>query len=146
MSVILQRMEESGEQPGTAEFEVWAGLARTRPGWREVGVCIVDSVESARLNEQYRGKAYATNVLSFPFEVPPEIENDYLGDLVICADVVAREAREQQKPLLAHWAHLTIHGILHLQGYDHESDEQAQEMEGLEIKILKRLGYPDPYL
>ncbi len=93
------------------------------------------------LNCEYRGKDHATNVLSFPYETEPSL----LGDLVICPPVVAREASEQGKSLAAHYAHLTVHGMLHLQGWDHENDGDAQAMEEKEAKILAALGYPDPY-
>ena len=93
------------------------------------------------LNREYRGKDHATNVLSFPYETGSLL----LGDLVICPPVVAREAGEQGKPLAAHYAHLTVHGMLHLQGWDHENDGEAQAMEDEEAKILAALGYPDPY-
>ncbi len=112
----------------------------------ELVVRIVDEAESAELNETYRGKTGPTNVLSFPFDMPPEVEELHLlGDLVICAPVVQREAAEQGKPLQAHWAHMLVHGTLHLQGYDHQNDEQATEMERLEQQIMARLGYADPY-
>jgi len=107
---------------------------------------IVDAPESQALNRQYRGKDYPTNVLSFPAEYNEFLPYDYLGDLVICAPVVEREANEQGKQLLDHWAHMVVHGMLHLQGYDHESDEQAAEMEALEIEILAALGHTNPYL
>lgn len=105
----------------------------------------MNSEESQSLNSQYRGKDKPTNVLSFPFEVPDGIELDLLGDLIICADVVEKEAQEQDKPLLHHWAHMVIHGTLHLLGYDHISDDEAEEMEALEIKLLAHLSIPDPY-
>ena len=112
----------------------------------ELVIRLVDEAESAELNETYRGKPGPTNVLSFPFDMPPEVEEArLLGDLVICAPVVRLEAREQGKPELAHWAHLVVHGTLHLQGYDHQAEAEAAEMEGLERQILARLGYPDPY-
>ena len=101
--------------------------------------------EAAQLNMKFRGKDYATNVLSFPLEFPEETGIPYIGDIVICPDVVAREATEQGKPLLAHYAHLTVHGTLHLLGYDHENDDDALEMETLETQILATLGFPDPY-
>jgi probable rRNA maturation factor len=101
--------------------------------------------EAAQLNMKFRGKNYATNVLSFPLEFPEETGIPYIGDIVICPVVVAREAAEQGKPLLAHYAHLTVHGTLHLLGYDHENDDDALEMETLETQILATLGYPDPY-
>ena len=101
--------------------------------------------EAAQLNMKFRGKDYATNVLSFPLEFPEETGIPYIGDIVICPEVVAREAAEQGKPLLAHYAHLTVHGTLHLLGYDHENDDDALEMETLETQILATLGFPDPY-
>ena len=101
----------------------------------------VGEAEAQTLNRDYRGKDYATNVLSFPYESEPVV----MGDLVICPSVVAKEAAEQNKPLDAHYAHLTVHGILHLQGWDHDNDEDAQAMEDEEREILAALGYPDPY-
>ena len=106
---------------------------------------IVDEDESAQLNETYRHKVGATNVLSFPFEVPEGIELNLLGDLVVCAPVLAREAQEQNKPLMAHWAHIIIHGTLHLLGYDHIDDSDAREMEEKEIALLKTLSISNPY-
>ncbi|MGL5337628.1 MAG: rRNA maturation RNase YbeY, partial [Aeromonas veronii] len=94
----------------------------------------------------YRGKDKPTNVLSFPFEAPPGLELPLLGDLVICRQVVEREAEEQGKPLMAHWAHMVVHGSLHLLGYDHIEDEEAEEMEALERDIMQELGFADPYL
>lgn len=101
--------------------------------------------ESRNLNHQYRGKDKPTNVLSFPFESPPGIEMPLLGDLVICAPVICREAAEQGKTVENHYAHMIVHGILHLLGYDHIDDAEAQEMEALEIRILAELGIDDPY-
>ena len=105
----------------------------------------VDAAEGRRLNHEFRGRDRATNVLSFPFEPPPGVELDHLGDLVICAPVVASEASVQGKPAAAHWAHMVVHGMLHLQGYDHIEDEEAEVMEVLEIRLLKQLGYDNPY-
>lgn len=112
----------------------------------EVTIRIVDEEESHQLNFQYRGKDKSTNVLSFPFEAPPGIELDLLGDLVICRQVVEREAEEQNTTLLAHWAHMVVHGSLHLLGYDHIEDDEAEEMESLEAEILLKMGFEDPYL
>ncbi|WP_144714398.1 rRNA maturation RNase YbeY [Aeromonas veronii] len=112
----------------------------------EVTVRIVDEAESNELNLTYRGKDKPTNVLSFPFEAPPGLELPLLGDLVICRQVVEREAEEQGKPLMAHWAHMVVHGSLHLLGYDHIEDEEAEEMEALERDIMLELGFADPYL
>ena len=112
----------------------------------EMTVRIVDEAESHDLNLTYRGKDRPTNVLSFPFECPDEVELPLLGDLVICRQVVEREAIEQEKPLMAHWAHMIVHGSLHLLGYDHIEDDEAEEMESLETKIMQGLGFADPYL
>lgn len=111
----------------------------------ELTIRFVDEKESAELNGQYRHKEGATNILSFPFDMPDEVELNLLGDLVICANVVKKEAADQKKEELAHWAHMIIHGTLHLLGYDHLTDEQAVVMETKEIKILSQLGYTDPY-
>ncbi|NOI15888.1 rRNA maturation RNase YbeY [Vibrio hepatarius] len=112
----------------------------------EVTVRIVDEEESHQLNHEYRGKDKPTNVLSFPFEAPPGIEIDLLGDLIICRQVVEREAKEQGKPLMAHWAHMVVHGSLHLLGYDHIEDDEAEEMESLETEIMQSMGFEDPYI
>ncbi len=115
----------------------------------ELTVRIVDEAESQQLNNDYRGKNKPTNVLSFPFEVPEGLPEDVdfplLGDLIICAQVVNREAVEQNKTSEAHWAHMLLHGSLHLLGYDHIEDEEAEEMEFLETKILQKMGFPNPY-
>ena len=111
----------------------------------EIGLCIVDEPESQALNLRYRGLDKPTNVLSFPAELPTELNLPLLGDLVVCAPVVAREATEQGKQLEAHWAHMLVHGTLHLLGYDHTNDADAEQMEALETDILTSLGYPDPY-
>ena len=111
----------------------------------ELSIRIVDEAESADLNHTYRHKSGPTNVLSFPCEVPDGVPLDLLGDLVICAPVVAREAQAQGKASEAHWAHMVIHGVLHLRGYDHIDTAEAERMEALEIDILSRLGYPNPY-
>lgn len=112
----------------------------------EITIRIVDEAESHELNLTYRGKDKPTNVLSFPFEVPEGIELPLLGDLIICRQVVEKEAQEQQISLESHWAHLAIHGTLHLLGYDHIEDAEAEEMEGLETEIMQSLGFEDPYI
>ena len=112
----------------------------------EMTIRIVDEEESQTLNREYRGKDYPTNVLSFPFEVPEGIELPLLGDLVICRQVMECEAKEQQISLASHWAHLAVHGTLHLLGYDHIEEAEAEEMEGLETQIMQKLGFEDPYL
>ncbi len=111
----------------------------------ELAVRIVDEAEITALNRRYRGKDGATNVLSFPFDAMPGVETEQLGDVVICAPVVAAEAVTQGKSLQAHWAHIVIHGVLHLLGFDHHLDDEAQQMEALEIRLLASLGLPDPY-
>ncbi|ARU55939.1 metal-dependent hydrolase [Oleiphilus messinensis] len=111
----------------------------------EVSIRLVDTEESATLNQTYRNKTGPTNVLSFPFDAPPGITVNLLGDLVICAPVVQKEAQEQEKTEESHWAHMVVHGILHLQGYDHIEDNEAEIMEDLETQILTELGYPAPY-
>ena len=125
--------------PLRADFVKWAGAALVGGG--EVTIRLVDAEEGQELNREYRGKDYATNVLSFPYDTEPVV----IGDLVICPGVVAREAAEQGKAADAHYAHLTVHGMLHLQGWDHENDEDAQAMEDEEREILAALGYADPY-
>ena len=149
MSVVLdvQRASASEDLPGDAQLLAWAeGALAGRRREAELTLRIVDEAESAELNQTYRGRPGPTNVLSFPFEAPPGLELPLLGDLVICAPVVEREAAAQGKPPRAHWAHMVVHGILHLLGYDHMSETDAQVMEALEIEILNTLGYPDPYI
>jgi probable rRNA maturation factor len=111
----------------------------------ELTIRIVDEQESQQLNYTYRHKDKPTNVLSFPFESPVEIEIPLLGDLIICKQVVETEAVQQQKSLTSHWAHMIVHGCLHLLGYDHILDEEAEEMENIEIDIMQQLGFKDPY-
>ena len=108
-------------------------------------VRIVDEAEGTELNGRYRHRHYATNVLSFPLYPPPEVKSTLLGDIVLCAPVIAREANEQGKTAPAHWAHMVIHGMLHLQSYDHRSEREAHAMETLETEIMVRLGYQNPY-
>ncbi|CCP02529.1 Putative metalloprotease ybeY [Erwinia amylovora Ea644] len=133
--------------PTEADFQRW--LEAVLPQFQsesEVTIRLVDEAESHQLNHTYRGKEKPTNVLSFPFEAPPGIELPLLGDLIICRQVVEHEAAEQEKALEAHWAHMVIHGSLHLLGYDHIVDDEAEEMESLETEIMLALGYPDPYI
>lgn len=145
LTVDIQRIIESNDLPDDDRLIQWA-----RAGWQqahdsEVTLRLVDESESRALNHQYRGKDRPTNVLSFPFEAPAGITVPLAGDLVICAPVVAREAIEQNKTSEAHWAHMVIHGLLHLQGYDHMEDHEAEVMEALEIRLLADLGYGNPY-
>ncbi len=149
MNLTLDIDDVSGaaDAPAPALLERWVGAALA--GHRdeaELSLRIVDSAEITELNRHYRGGDYATNVLSFPADLPDELELPHLGDIVVCAEVVAREAVEQCKPLDAHWAHMLVHGTLHLLGYDHIDDAEADEMEARERTILAGLGYPDPYL
>ena len=146
--VDLQIATENIEGLPTEEQIVQWATAAVQPEGDEVEmtVRIVDEAESHELNLTYRGKDRPTNVLSFPFECPDEVELLLLGDLVICRQVVEREAAEQEKPLMAHWAHMVVHGSLHLLGYDHIEDNEAEEMESLETQIMQGLGFDDPYL
>ena len=138
--------QESG-LPTAEQIEQWATAAvQPQSDEVEMTVRIVDEAESHELNLNYRGKDRPTNVLSFPFECPDEVELPLLGDLVICRQVVEREAQEQDKPVMAHWAHMVVHGSLHLLGYDHIEDNEAEEMESLETQIMTGLGFADPYL
>lgn len=145
VEVDLQNACDSDLVPAEAELAQWARTGWLGEGETEITLRVVDETESAELNSGYRGKDYPTNVLSFPFEMPEGMELDLLGDLVICADVVKREAEEQGKTLQAHWAQMVIHGMLHLQGYDHQNDQEAEIMESLEVRLLGELGFPDPY-
>ena len=146
--VDLQIATENIEGLPTEEQIVQWATAAVQPEGDEVEmtVRIVDETESHELNLTYRGKDRPTNVLSFPFECPDEVELPLLGDLVICRQVVEREAAEQEKALMAHWAHMIVHGSLHLLGYDHIEDDEAEEMESLETEIMQSLGFADPYL
>jgi probable rRNA maturation factor len=134
--------------PSSTSFRRWVAAALRGAKFRkpaELAIRIVDTDEARTLNRDYRGKDYATNVLSFPAELPPELKLPLLGDLAICAPVVLREASEQGKPPKDHWAHLTVHGVLHLLGYDHIVEGEAEAMEALETRILSGLGIADPY-
>lgn len=148
--VEVQRFTDVVITPKDGQFECW--IKKTLAGRRqqaEVVIRLVDRDEARQFNLQYRQKDYATNVLSFPAEVPDGIPADVagsvLGDLLICAPVVADEADLQGKQVLDHWAHLTVHGVLHLLGHDHEHESEAARMEALEIEILNDLGISDPY-
>ncbi|KAA8999938.1 rRNA maturation RNase YbeY [Affinibrenneria salicis] len=144
LQIACQRAEGL---PSEQDFQRW--LEAVLPRFQqeaEVTVRIVDIEESHDLNLTWRGKDKPTNVLSFPFEAPPGIELPLLGDLVICRQVVEQEAVEQDKTLEAHWAHLVVHGSLHLLGYDHIEDSEAEEMEALETEFMQAMGYPDPWI
>ena len=136
--------------PPASAFRIWANAALADlEDDCELSVRIVDAEESQQLNKEFRDKDKPTNVLSFPFEapegVPVEEIGNYLGDLVICAPVVEREANEQGKTLPAHWAHMVVHGVLHLRGFDHIEEQDAQAMEDKEREVLDGLGFADPY-
>ncbi|GAA5316279.1 MAG: rRNA maturation RNase YbeY [Candidatus Pelagadaptatus aseana] len=146
LQLDLQVASEAPNLPEQLQLQQWAGAALQSPVEdSELSVRIVDAAESQELNHRYRHKDKPTNVLSFPADLPEGIDLPLLGDLVICAPVVAQEAIEQGKQLEAHWAHMVVHGTLHLQGYDHQDDREAETMEGLETRILMAMGYPDPY-
>lgn len=144
--IDVELQQASNSVPDEAQMRVWveAALKATRET-AELVVRVVDEAESSELNGTYRGKSQPTNVLSFPFEVPPGVPCTHLGDLVVCAPVVEREAAEQNKSVESHWAHMVVHGVLHLLGYDHIEDDQAIIMEAEEIRIMQSLGYFDPY-
>ncbi|MCS4308026.1 putative rRNA maturation factor [Rheinheimera pacifica] len=147
ITLDLQLASTADNLPSEAQVQQWLNAAilpfQTEA---EVTVRIVDQAESQQLNFDYRSKDKPTNVLSFPFQCPPGIELPLLGDLVICAPVVAAEAAEQHKSLQAHWAHMVIHGCLHLLGFDHINDDDAEQMEAEEVTILQQLGINNPYL
>ncbi len=142
-------VDPADDVPGEEAIHAWVAAALDAAGRTadtELTVRVVDDAESAELNGQYRGKHGPTNVLSFPFETPPGLDAlPLIGDLVVCAPVVSREAAEQSKPLAAHWAHMVVHGTLHLLGYDHMTDADAEVMERLETAILARFSIADPY-
>jgi probable rRNA maturation factor len=144
--LTVQRASRARGLPSSASIRDWARAALTGSGrgTAEVTVRLVDEAESADLNKRYRGKRGATNVLSFTYDLAPATSR-LAGDLVICAPVVQHEAAHQDKRPRAHWAHMVVHGILHLRGYDHIHKIDAEVMEASEIRILKRLGFPDPY-
>lgn len=133
--------------PSQKELETWAQAAYlTLDIENNVSIRVVETDESNALNLEYREKDKPTNVLSFPMELPEGIDVAILGDIVVCADVVASEAQQQNKAINDHWAHMVVHGMLHLQGYDHIEDAEAEEMESLEVEILAKLGVQNPYL
>lgn len=145
--IDLQIVVSAEQIPDRDKFQLWVNAAADACDCekKELTIRVSDEAEVAELNKRYRHKTGPTNVLSFPFEDPPGMVTGVLGDLVICAPVVQREADEQCKALEAHWAHILIHGVLHLFGYDHIEPGPADEMEALETDILTRLGYPPPY-
>jgi probable rRNA maturation factor len=148
LRVFVQNKASRKGVPIARSFERWirAALTSRRKGRTEVNIVLFDEPAGRRMNRQYRGKDYATNVLSFPYEPLRGDKTGLLGDLVMCPAVIAREAAEQGKPLRDHYAHLTIHGVLHLLGHDHETTAGAKRMETLEKRILAGIGIANPYL
>ncbi|MBE9561657.1 MAG: rRNA maturation RNase YbeY [Proteobacteria bacterium] len=146
--IDLQCVSDEPDLPSHKMLSKWvdATLVYLSKDNKELTIRLVDTAESQALNLTWRQRNSPTNVLSFPFECPPEVNLPLLGDIVICVPLVATEAKEQHKSLDAHWAHLVIHGTLHLLGYDHIEEQQAKIMEDIEIEILQDLGYPNPYL
>jgi probable rRNA maturation factor len=141
-------VEKENDLPTEDQLIQWATTAllkRTEHEEPQLTIRFVDEAESQELNHEYRGKDKPTNVLSFPFEAPAHVPIPLLGDLIVCKQVVEREAIEQEKTLTAHWAHMIVHGCLHLLGYDHIEDEEAEEMEGIERVVMAELGFEDPY-
>ena len=150
MNLLLDIQSASTEPvPEEDDIRRWiaAALNSQQPACTDADISLrlVDSDEMATLNATYRGKPGPTNVLSFPADLPADVQLPFLGDIVICAPVVRKEATEQSKTLTAHWAHMAVHGTLHLLGYDHENDEEASAMEALESRILKQLDFACPY-
>ena len=147
--IHVDRDSAVAKLPAVRSIRAWVRAAidgcSASSGTGEIAVRIVDEPEMRALNSRYRNKDYATNVLAFPAELPPGVDVELLGDIVVCAPVVQREAAEQGKAARAHWAHLLVHGTLHLLGHDHERPRAAATMEALEKRILASLGYPDPY-
>lgn len=146
VNIIIQNISRADTVPAATQLQQWAKLALGNVDKStELTLRIVDEEEGRKLNNTWRHKDYATNVLSFPIGEALEEGTELLGDIVICAPVVDREASEQGKRADAHWAHLVVHGVLHLQGYGHENDDEAGEMEQMEITLLDKIGYPNPY-
>ncbi|MFI3222179.1 MAG: rRNA maturation RNase YbeY [Methylococcaceae bacterium] len=144
--IEIQTVHQASNLPDEQQIQGWVDAAlQNHPSDTEIVVRIVDEQESAEFNQQYRHKSGPTNILSFPVDLPEGIELDLLGDLVICAPVLEKEAIEQQKVLADHWAHIIIHGVLHLLGYDHIEDDEAELMESKEISILNTLKIANPY-
>ncbi len=144
--IIIQKMDTDASSPSTVLLRKWANAAlKKETTSREMTLRIVDVAEMTELNETYRQKKGPTNVLSFPSDLPQEFSSGELGDIVICASIVNSEAKAQHKTKTAHWAHMVVHGVYHLLGYDHMNDKDAAKMEALEIKVLATLGFANPY-
>jgi len=151
LQIACEQADLPIELPSESQFQLWIDTALAQVTSEpqqdfELTIRLVNHEESQQLNNQYRGKDKPTNVLSFPFEVPEGVELNLLGDLIICIEVMKQEAKDQNKALFDHWAHLVVHGCLHLVGFDHISDSEAAEMESIEIAVLEKLGITNPYL
>lgn len=147
----IQRVTAARSLPEDEQFQRWINAVPAAQDQEfSLTIRLVDEPEARRFNKEYRNRDYATNVLSFPAELPEglpdEVRQAQLGDILICAPVVTREAQEQNRPEVDHWAHLVVHGVLHLLGYDHELPDEAVVMEALETKILAEFGVSDPYM
>ena len=146
VAIEVQVAVTAAPVPDARELRAWAARAlQQQAEAAELVIRVVDEAEITALNRTYRGKDGPTNVLSFPSELPAEVGSTLLGDIIICAPVVARECVLQDKSPEAHWAHLVIHGVLHLLGFDHQTEEEAARMEATEIRLLDELGFADPY-
>lgn len=147
INVEVQLAASDQEVPSEDLFQKWASAIDVNSEQdQSISLRIVDEAEMIQLNSQYRKKTGTTNVLSFPADLPEGVDIPFLGDIIICAPVVAKEAADQGKSLDSHWAHMTVHGILHLQGYDHIDEAEAEQMECLEANIMNKLGFENPYV
>jgi probable rRNA maturation factor len=145
IEVDVQKATAFDPLPDDEQFNLWVNTAFEGEGDAELTLRLVDQEESRELNSRYRGKDKPTNVLSFPADLPPGLNLNLLGDIVICAPLVGEEAEAQQKSLHSHWAHLVIHGVLHLLGHDHQDELEAEKMESIEVELLASLGFGNPY-
>ena len=146
LNVEVQYAVSNMDVPQEEQFQQWSTVIPTeKDTQQEVSIRVVEEDEIAELNLRFRKKKGSTNVLAFPAEYPPGVELNFIGDIVICAPVVIKQAQDQGKLLESHWAHMTLHGILHLQGYDHIDEHEANIMEALEVQLMTKLGYPNPY-
>lgn len=147
VSVEVQYAASEIDAPIEESFQQWSAIIPAKnDAQQEASIRIVEEEEIAELNLRFRQKSGATNVLAFPADLPPGVELNFIGDIVICAPIVRKQAQDQGKLLESHWAHMTLHGILHLQGYDHINSQDAEIMEALEVQLMAKLGYPNPYI
>ncbi len=145
-TVEIQLASKSKFIPDQQQFQNWVDAVLTDESQHsEIVIRVIDEDEMIEFNQQYRHKSGPTNILSFPFEAPDSVESDLLGDLLVCAPVIETESKQQKKTLENHWAHIIVHGVLHLIGYDHINDMDAEEMEALEVMILKTITINNPY-